>query len=132
MNILETQPETGADAPTDALEVLAGITPQEVALLERNGDAPQLKTAARALLEAMAKAPSYETANPLFGRFSFCSYSDSSKQLRATFRVLRASLDFLEADFLACETEQRDFLRGEVEKLDAMRGDLTTELLPPA
>ncbi len=116
-------PEPGADALDETVSRdTFGFTPRDLESLKKSGaDAPKLLHAAYSLLELATEEPMYSAHGEKYGRFSFCSYSESAAQLRAAFQVLRRSLDFLEADFLACEAEQLDFLRGEVAKFEAMR-----------
>lgn len=118
--------ETAAAAAIEgAAPIGFSATSAELELLANCGDAPALKKAAYTLLEFATTAPEYPVGeseeNAAFGRYCFTDYSETSAEIRAAFSILRRSLDFLEADFLACETEAVNHLRGEVASFDAMR-----------
>ncbi len=119
--------ETAAAAPIDAPDVTGGlgISAAQIELLQECNDAPAIKRAALMLLEFATSEAIYLAGegdeNPIYGRFCFTDYSQTSAEIRAALAILRRSLDFLEVDFLACETETVNHLRGEVANFDAMR-----------
>lgn len=95
----------------------------DLALLEKGNDAPALlEKAANALIEMASNGPHYVTENGDLGRFEFSSYSRTARDVRAVFRLCRVALDFLEADFLACEAEEIQHLRRELAAFEQMRG----------
>lgn len=77
---------------------------------------------AAGLLVAIARNPvEYPTKNAEMGRFPLTSYSDSLHANRAALRVIRQALDFLEADYLACEAYEIEFMETELSKMRRVR-----------
>lgn len=118
------QPETehGADAgaPDEAAETPDAETQgpllfssDDLAVLDARNEAPKPFEDATRLLVDFCLSPEtmYGNGNPYFGRFAFCEAEQTAIQTRAMFRLLRGALDFLEADYLSCEEEERVHLR---------------------
>jgi hypothetical protein len=61
------------------------------------------------------------------GHFSFCNYAQSAVETRALLRLTRAALDYLEADYLACEAAQMHDCRNDLATFEALRegGDVS-------
>jgi len=109
----ETQTETfdeGAQPDEEAPDIFAAT---DLEVLGTRNQAPKPFEDATRLLVDFCLSPEamYGNGNPYFGRFAFCEAEQTAIQTRAMFRLLRAALDFLEADYLSCEEEERVHLR---------------------
>ncbi len=99
------------------------FSPDDLAMLENPMGGPLSFRAATKLLVGMANKPR-EYGNPAFpyGRFEICEGSRTAYSTRATLRICRQALDFLEADYLACEEAEMQHLRGQLEAFEQLRG----------
>lgn len=108
---------------TDEHEAPRLFLPDDLAFLDASNDVPlHLEQAAKMLLAFVQSEPEYDNPNPDFGRFTFTSYAQNAVQTRAAFRVCRLALDFLEADYLACEAEEIAHVREQLNTLELLRG----------
>jgi hypothetical protein len=103
------------------------FSPADVEILTGNCDAPPaLIKAACCLLQLVQEEGGSR------GRFpdSEGDYSTSANSTRAAFRVCRAALDFLEADYVAQEAEFLHFLRDQVAAYEAMQTPVSVTPAP--
>jgi len=84
----------------------------------------------RGLVQFAQEAPKFNDPDALYGRFALTSQARSAADLRLAFRLARQSLDFLEADYLACEKAEVEFWKQQVAHIENMRR--TTPLVTQA
>lgn len=115
--------EAPIEEDTDAPALFDG---DDLAWLDGASDMPtELRQAARLLTEFSMEAPMYPSSPDVeyaayIGRFSFGEYARTGAGCRAMFRLIRQSLEWLEADYLACESEEMAHLRGQLEAFEQL------------
>lgn len=115
--------ELAPEAQGDETQGPLLFSSDDLAVLDASNDVPlHLEQAAKMLLAFVQSEPEYDNPNPDFGRFTFTSYAQTAVQTRAAFRVCRLALDFLEADYLACEAEEIAHVREQLNTLELLRG----------
>ena len=115
-----TQAATSGD--TSAAFGAELFAPNTLPTLESFKSASRHLTAAtKILLELVQTRPLQDTPNPLLGRFSLETRREAVAQNRAVLRLLRLSVDFLEADLTECENEEIAYLESELEAIRAAR-----------
>lgn len=120
----ETQTQAfdeGAQPDEEAPDIFAAT---DLEVLDARNEAPKPFEDATRLLVDLCLEPEhmYGNGNPYFGRFSFCEAETTARQTRAMFRLLRGALDFLEADYLSCEEEERVHLRARLTAFEQLSG----------